>query len=254
MSGQRTVLVTGGGRRIGAGIATSLAERGYHIVIHYNSSSEGAEQIRRSIRDAGGTCDIVAAELTDRAALTSLIDRVRDMVGPVDTLINNASAFALDHLDTLDWELWDRHLAVNLAAPAFLSRDFARQTEVSDGVIINIIDQKVDNLNPDFLSYTISKVGLKGLTQVLAMALAPRIRVCGLSPGLTLISGRQTPESFERAFRSTPLKRGSTIKELVRGVEFIIDTPSYSGQVLTIDGGESLQRRARDVYFDTAEE
>jgi NAD(P)-dependent dehydrogenase (short-subunit alcohol dehydrogenase family) len=251
---KRTVLITGGGRRVGAGIAASLAERGYHIVIHYNASSAGAEQVRNDIRTAGGVCDIVRAELSDRVALAGLIGRVREIAGPVDTLINNASAFALDHLDTLDWELWDKHFAVNLAAPAFLCRDFAKQAEIEDGVIINIIDQKVDNLNPDFLSYTISKFGLKGLTQVLAMALAPRIRVCGISPGLTLISGRQTPESFERAFRSTPLKRGSTIEELARGVGFIIDTPSYSGQILTIDGGESLQRRARDVYFDTSEE
>lgn len=254
MTLKRTVLITGGGRRIGAAIAFCLAGRGDHVIVHYNSSAADAEEVCRKIRDAGGSCDIVACDLTCRAAMTQLIGRVRDIAGPVDTLINNASAFTLDHLDTLDFELWDQHLAVNLTAPAFLSREFSKQHDIEGGVIINIVDQKVDALNPDFLSYTISKVGLKGLTQVLAMALAPRIRVCGVSPGLTLMSNLQTKESFERAYRSMPLKRGSTVEEIARGVTFILDTPSYSGQILTIDGGESFQRRARDVYFDTSEE
>lgn len=245
------VLITGAARRIGAAIARDLAARGWHPVIHYNRSAEDARTLVAEIKAAHGDCDLVQADLAVAAQLERLVPECNERVGRIDCLINNASLFLYDSLETIERDLWDRHLAANLTAPAFLARDFSRQLrDGADGVIINFLDQKIGNLNPDFLSYTISKVGLAGLTQILAMSLAPRIRVCGIAPGVTLISGKQTQTSFEKATSATPLGRSSTLDDLVRGVNFILDTASFSGQVLTIDGGESLTRRRRDVAFD----
>ena len=245
------VLITGAARRIGGAIARDLAARGWHPIIHYNSSAEEAHALAAEIRATGGDCDLIQADLERAEDLERVIPECNARIGRIDCLINNASLFLYDQLETIERPLWDRHLAANLTAPAFLARDFSRQLrEGADGVIINFLDQKIGNLNPDFLSYTISKVGLGGLTQILAMSLAPRIRVCGIAPGVTLISGKQTQASFEKAARATPLGRSSTLDDLVRGVNFILDTTSFSGQVLTIDGGESLTRRRRDVAFD----
>ncbi len=245
------VLITGAARRIGAAIARDLAGRGWHPVIHYNDSADEAQALATEIRARHGHCDLIRADLAVAGQLERVIPECNERVGRIECLINNASLFRYDTLETIERELWDRHLAANLTAPAFLARDFSRQLrEGADGVIINFLDQKIGNLNPDFLSYTISKVGLGGLTQILAMSLAPRIRVCGVAPGVTLISGKQTQASFEKAARATPLGRSSTLEDLVRGVNFILDTPSFSGQVLTIDGGESMTRRRRDVAFD----
>jgi len=245
------VLVTGAARRIGAAIVRDLAARGWHPIIHYNSSGDEALSLAAEIRTAYGACDVVQADLAVAAELERVIPDCNARIGRIDCLINNASLFLYDTLETIERAQWDRHLAANLTAPAFLARDFSRQLgDGVDGVIINFLDQKVGNLNPDFLSYTISKVGLNGLTQILAMSLAPRIRVCGIAPGVTLISGKQTPASFERATRATPLGRSSTLEDLVAAVNFILHTKSLSGQVLTVDGGESLTRRRRDVAFD----
>jgi NAD(P)-dependent dehydrogenase (short-subunit alcohol dehydrogenase family) len=245
------VLITGAARRIGAAIARDLATRGWHPVIHYNSSANEAQALVAEIRAAGGDCDLIQADLERADDVERMIPECNARIGPIDCLINNASLFLYDHLDTIERQLWDRHLAANLTAPAFLARDFSRQLrDGADGVIINFLDQKIGNLNPDFLSYTISKVGLGGLTQILAMSLAPRIRVAGIAPGVTLISGKQTQASFEKSTSVTPLGRSSAPEDLVRGVNFILDTKSFTGQVLTIDGGESLTRRRRDVAFD----
>lgn len=252
MAGQRTALVTGAARRIGAAIARDLAASGWRVVVHYNRSESEARALAADIARAGGSCELVHADLGSRADIEAVFPRALEKVGRIDCLINNAASFQYDTIETLSWPSWDAHMTANLAAPAFLCRDFARQIpETGQGVIINLLDQKVANLNPDFLSYTLSKVGLRGLTETLALGLAPRIRVCGIAPGVTLISGKQTPQSFEKAFRATPLGRSSTLEDIVRAVRFILATPSLTGQVLTLDGGESLAGRPRDVAFQT---
>ncbi|HKF71990.1 MAG TPA: SDR family oxidoreductase [Stellaceae bacterium] len=252
MAGQRTALITGAARRIGAAIARDLARSGWRVVVHYSRSEADAKALASEIERAGGTCYLVRADLASRADLEAIFPRALEKFDRIDCLINNAAAFQYDTIETLSWPSWDAHIVTNLAAPAFLCRDFARQVpKTGAGVIINLIDQKVANLNPDFLSYTVSKVGLRGLTETLALALAPRIRVCGIAPGVTLISGKQTQQSFEKAFRATPLGRSSTIEDIVGAVRFILSTPSITGQVLTLDGGESLAGRPRDVAFQT---
>jgi len=218
--------------------------------VHYNRSEAEAQALAKEIARAGGAAELVQADLTSRAEVEAVFPRALEKVGRIDCLINNAANFQYDTLETLSWDSWDAHMAANLAAPAFLSRDFARQIpQTGAGVIVNLLDQKTGNLNPDFLSYTLSKVGLRGLTETLALGLAPRIRVCGIAPGVTLISGKQTPQSFEKAFKAAPLGRSSTVEDIVRAVRFILATPSLTGQVLTLDGGESLAGRPRDVAF-----
>lgn len=250
MAEPRTALITGAARRIGAAIARDLAASGWRVVVHYSRSEAEATALADEIRRAGGICELVRADLASRTEVEAVVPRALEKVERIDCLINNAAAFQYDTIETLSWSSWDAHISANLAAPAFLCRDFARQVpETGEGVIINLLDQKVANLNPDFLSYTVSKVGLRGLTETLALALAPRIRVCGIAPGVTLISGKQTPQSFEKAFRAPPLGRSSTVEDIVAAVRFILATPSLTGQVLTLDGGESLAGRPRDVAF-----
>ncbi len=246
-----TVLVTGAARRIGATIARALADDGWKVLIHYHRSAPEAEALVAEILATGGQAAAIQADLSQRADIESLIPRCIEAHGPLDCLINNASAFTLDRIETARWESLQDHLVPNLAAPLFLSRDFAAAFGArSGGVIVNMLDQKVANLNPDFLSYTLSKVALHGLTQMLAMAFAPRIRVCGIAPGVTLISGKQTPESFQRAWEATPSGRSSTPEEIAASVRFILETRSYTGQTLFLDAGEILRRRPRDVAFD----
>ena len=246
-------LVTGGGRRIGAAIARALAEDGWDLVVHYNRSGDDAAALAQEITAAGGVCGLLQADLSVQADVDGLIGRCVAAHGPLDCLVNNASNFANDTIATVTWESLQAHLAPNLAAPLLLSRDFAAGFAGREGgCIINLLDQKLANLNPDFLSYTLSKVALSGLTEILAMALSPRIRVCGVAPGLTMISGRQTEASFARAWRDTPLGRSSTPEEIAACVRFILKTPSITGQTIILDGGESLRGRARDISFDPA--
>lgn len=246
------VLVTGAARRVGRAITAALADDGWFVCIHYNRSAGEAETLRDAIRARGGRAEIVPADLESIAETETLVARAAKLCGGLSVLINNASLFDYDDLDSLTAAGWDRQMAVNLRAPALLARDFARLLPPErSGCIINLLDQKLWNLNPDFLSYTVSKVGLHGLTELLAMALAPRVRVCGIAPGLLLPSGKMTQEGFERAHVRTPLGRGPTVPEIVAAVRFILATPAFNGQTLTIDGGESLRPRRKDLQFDS---
>lgn len=249
--GRRTALVTGGARRIGAAIATALAEDGWHVLIHCHRSREDADALAAALRAGGGSCDVLQADLGARADIEALIPRAVDLAGPIDLLVNNAARFQFDDIASVTWDLLQDHLTPNLFAPLLLCRAFAEQAPSGrDACIINLLDQKLRNLNPDFLSYTLGKVALGGLTEMLSMAFAGRIRVYGIAPGLTLISGRQTEQSFRKAWASTPLGRSSTPEEIAACVRFILATPSLVGQTICLDGGESLRRRARDVAFD----
>ena len=236
---------------MGATIARVLAADGWQVIVHYNRSETEAAVVAQDIRRAGGVCDTVRADMTSRADVESLMRRCVDLRGSVHCLINNASVFYYDDIESVSWELLHEHLASNLVAPVILCRDFVRQFSGSaDGCIINLLDQKIANLNPDFLSYTLGKIGLAGLTQTLAMALAGRIRVCGIAPGLALISGKQTQASFEKAWQAPPLHRSTTPDELAACVQYILASPSMTGNTIFLDGGESLAGRARDVAFD----
>lgn len=247
----RTVLITGAARRVGAAISRALAADGWNVIVHYHKSAAAAEQLAKEIGAAGGVCHLLQADLASRADVEAMMDRAAGFHGSVECLINNASTFYYDDIASVSWESLHDHLSSNLIAPVFLCRDFARRSEdPGDRCIINILDQKVTNLNPDFLSYTIGKVGLAGLTTALAMALAGRIRVCGIAPGLALISGNQTEASFQKAWRAPPLRRGTTPDEIATAVRYILASPSMTGSTLFLDGGESVAGRARDVAFD----
>lgn len=248
---QPAVLVTGAARRVGAAISRRLARNGWKVLLHYHRSRTEAEDLAHEISELGGTCHLIEADLSNREELDGLIGRSKEIYGDLACLINNAAIFHYDDIATMTWDSLHQHLDTNLVAPALLCRDFARLTEPrEDRCIINILDQKVSNLNPDFLSYTLSKVALSGLTTTLAMALAGRIRVCAIAPGLALVSGKQTQESFERAWRAPPLGRSTTPDEIATCAEFILTTPSMSGNSIFLDGGESLLGRQRDVAFD----
>jgi NAD(P)-dependent dehydrogenase (short-subunit alcohol dehydrogenase family) len=247
----RTVLITGAARRVGAAIARCLAAEGWNVVAHYNRSAAEADQLAAEIRAAGGVCDLLRADLGIRSDVENLMQRAIALHGPVQCLINNASTFYYDDIATVTWESLHDHLASNLVAPVLLCRDFARLFDgPEDGCVINILDQKIANLNPDFLSYTLGKAGLACLTTTMAMALAGRIRVCGIAPGIALISGKQTEAGFEKAWRASPLGRGTTPDEIAHCVQYILASPSMTGNTIFLDGGESIAGRARDVAFD----
>ena len=248
----KTVLITGAARRVGAGITRALAEAGWDVAVHHRGGADEAAALVAELSGMGVRAAAFQADLNEARERDGLIDRVVARFGGIDALVNNASLFRYDTLSTLTEASWAEHLASNLTAPVFLIRDFARAVEAADGqgVVINILDHKVDSPNPDFFAYTAGKVGLAGLTRTLAMGLAPRIRLCGVSPGLILRSGDQTEAEYEAAWRDTPLGRGASLEDVARTVRFILETPSLTGQNLTIDGGESLIGRGRDVAFD----
>ena len=238
----KRALVTGGAKRIGRSICVGLAKAGLEIAIHYNQSSETVDDITQKLSDTYGVrTAAVDAQLLDEDDTRSLLRRANEALGPIDVLINNASVFEVDSVDTANRAGWDRHMTTNLYAPLALSQEFVRQLPINaTGNIVNIVDQRVLNPTPHFLTYTLSKMGLDSLTKTLARALAPRIRVNAVGPGPTLPSPRQTQEQFEKQWRSVPLKRPVLPEEIAAGVCFILDAPSMTGQTIVIDGGEHL--------------
>ncbi|MEX2452095.1 MAG: SDR family oxidoreductase [Rhodospirillales bacterium] len=237
----RSALITGTGRRIGRAIALALAEDGWAIGAHYNASGEETDSLVDEIRRQGGRAEALKADLSDETDLAGLIGKARSAVGEIGCLINNAAVFEKDTILTADRASWDRHMQVNLRAPFVLTQAFARN--LPDGVcgnVVNIIDQRVWNLTPDFASYTLSKSALWTLTQTAAMALAPTIRVNAIGPGPTLPSVHQTPEQFRRQCEALPLEKGAAPEEIAATVRFILDAPSITGQMIAVDGGQHL--------------
>lgn len=238
----RVALVTGGAKRLGRAIALALAEAGFDLAIHYNSSAGDAEALAGDIARLGRRCVAFQADLMREAEVAALLPRVREALGPVGVLVNNASTFERDEWDDATREGWDRHIEPNLRAPFVLMQDFARALPPeAEGVVVNMLDQRVLSLTPHFVSYTVSKAGLWALTQQMALALAPRIRVNGIGPGPTLPSPRQTMTQFERQCASVPLRRGTTPLEIGAAVVALVALPSVTGQVLALDGGQHLQ-------------
>jgi len=245
-----TVLITGGARRVGAALSRTLAAEGYFVAIHYQHSEAEAHALADDLRAQGGRCGVIRADLNARDAIGSLMARSVETFGPIDALVNNASSYHYDTAMTLDPQAWDENLRTNLEAPLFLAKAFFAASGGRGGAVVNILDFKVTNLNPDFFSYTVAKVALAGATRMMAMAFAGRVRVNGLAPGLTLRSGRQSEEQFERAWRMTPLGYGPTPDELGKAVQFLIETASVNGQVISLDGGAGLRPRRRDISVD----
>ena len=244
-------LVTGAGLRIGRTLAEALAADGFFVFVHYNRSAAGARATVAAITAAGGRAKAVRADLSSARQAEALVGKCRTRGVRLTCLVNNASLFKLDRAPNVKADDFDQHIAINLRAPLLLSQALARQLPAKEtGVIVNVLDQKLVNLNPDFLSYTLSKVGLGGLTTLLAQSFAPRLRVAGIAPGLTLRSGSQTDARFAEQHAANPLGIGVTTADLVRAMRFILQTPSYTGDTLVVDGGEHLTGRPRDIAFD----
>jgi NAD(P)-dependent dehydrogenase (short-subunit alcohol dehydrogenase family) len=243
-------LVTGAGMRIGRALAEALAADGFYVFVHHNRSAPEARETVARIVAAGGKAKAVKADLGSARQAAGLIARCRAKDVALTCLVNSASLFKLDRAPNATAEDFDRHMAINLRAPLLLSQALARQLpEGESGLIVNLLDQKLFNLNPDFLTYTLSKVGLQGLTTLLAQAFAPRLRVAGIAPGLTLRSGSQTDSRFAEQHTRNPLGVGVTPEDLVRALRFVVGTPSYTGDVLIVDSGEHLTGRPRDIAF-----
>ncbi len=253
-SSQGIALVTGAAKRIGRAIAHGLANAGWDVAIHYHHSAADAETLRKEIVELGRRATTIKVDLAQVADVEGLMQRCVEQLGAPTCLVNNASLFEFDEIRSLKSGEWDAMHAANLRAPILLARDFARfLPEGAEGSIINLLDQKIANLNPDFFSYTISKAGLDAATHTLAMALAPRIRVNAVAPGLTLLSGDQTPENFAQAHRMTPLGRAGKLDDIVAAVLFLLNTKSVTGQTIFIDGGQRLMPLDRDVMYSVSE-
>ncbi|HWQ38086.1 MAG TPA: SDR family oxidoreductase [Burkholderiales bacterium] len=247
----RAALVTGAARRIGRAIALGLAEDGWDVAVHYHHSRDEAQALVRALRAQGAHAMAIDCDLGDPKAVLQLVPECARRLGPLSLLVNNASVFEYDDVDAFDVQQWDRHQAVNLRAPIVLARALARQLPPDTvGCVINLLDQKVFNLNPDFLSYTLSKIALEGATRLLALALAPRVRVCGIAPGITLRSGQQTDENFQRAHRLAPLGRSSEPADIVQAVRYAVAAGALTGTTIVVDGGQHLWPSRRDVQFE----
>ncbi|MGB0681605.1 MAG: SDR family oxidoreductase [Magnetovibrionaceae bacterium] len=249
-------LVTGAPKRLGRAIADMLVARGYALALHHRNSDDDAEAFAAEIRAQGGKAHVLRADLGIDAEVTPMIGEAEQALGlPVTVLVNNASLFERDEWDTVTRESWDDHLNANLFAPMLLSQALARALPADRaGVIINLIDQRVWNLTPHFVSYTVSKTGLWSLTQSLAMALAPRIRVAAIGPGPTLPSPRQSQAAFEAQWRATPLERPVDPAEIAAAAAFILDTPSFTGQMIALDSGQHLGWRSAAAGANPADE
>jgi len=236
------VLITGAAVRIGRAVALALAEDGHPIAVHYNRSREAAETTVKELRGRGVAAAAVQADLKDQQSVMDLVPAAAEALGqPMGVLVNNASLFENDLMRNATQESFDDHIAINLRAPLFLSQQFAAGLpEDAKGSIVNLIDMRVWKPLPGFISYTVSKAGLEMLTKTMAMALSPRIRVNAIGPGPVLPNERQSDEQFRKQWQSTALKRGAHPEEIADGVRFLIHSPSVTGQMIAMDGGQHL--------------
>lgn len=242
--GPRTAIVTGGAKRIGAELSRALAADGWHVLIHCNRSLAEAEALAAEL----GHATVVKAELAEPSAANRIMAAL-DALPPPRLLVNNASRFVCDSADDFTVEGWGAHLDVNLRAPALLSQAFAKRVGDGPGLIVNLLDAKLAAPNPDFFSYTVSKFGLAALTELTARAFAPAIRVCGIAPSVTLVSGPQSRDNFESVHKLNALGRGVQVDEIVAALRFIVATPTLTGQTIVLDGGQRFLALPRDVQF-----
>lgn len=258
---EKTALITGGAKRLGRAISKDLARSGYNVIIHYNNSEDDAFSLREELLELGNDVHLIQADLLNEGETISLFDKCKNLTEkPVNLLINNASIFEYDNIKTATLESWDRHHKSNLQVPFFLTQKFAQQAPEpeklesgeleSKSCIINIIDQRVQNLTTDFTTYTLAKSALWTLTRISAKALAPKIRVNAIGPGPTLKAEFQSDSNYRKQRLSTPLNRGSSTFEICSAVKYFADNPSVSGQLICVDGGQNLQAIKKTEEID----
>ena len=251
-------LVTGAGARLGRAMALYLGDRGYDVAVHYNSSSDGADEVVSELKAKGRQAVALQADLLDEAATHDLLPRAAGALGgPITCLVNNASIFEYDNISTATEESWHRHIGSNLRAPFILTQAMAAQglapeTDAQDepvavGLIINMLDQRVRKLTPEFMTYTIGKMGLWALTQTSSQALAPAIRVNAIGPGPTLKGAKQTDEHFARQRSKVILERGANPRDITAALGYFLDAPSVTGQLICTDGGQHLGWKTPDA-------
>lgn len=250
----RCALVTGAGRRLGRATALGLAAAGWDVAVHYHRSVEGAFETVAECQALGVRSAAFSADLADEAAACALVPAVVTQLGQLDAVVNSASLFQHDDVGTFSYAMMERHFRSNTAAPIALAQALhthvlARQAQgetAAEGAVVNMLDQKLWNQNPDFLSYTLSKAALEAATTMLALALAPSVRVVGVAPGLTLTSHMLSDERFAQLHTLSPLGRGSSPEDVVATVRFALENRSITGTTLLVDGGQHLQRFDRD--------
>ncbi|MEJ8561763.1 SDR family oxidoreductase [Yoonia sp. GPGPB17] len=251
-------LVTGAGARLGQAMALYLGQRGYDVAVHYAGSLAGAQDTVAGLEVLGRSGVALQADLLDEDATQALVARATDALGgPLTCLVNNASIFEYDNIDTATRTSWDRHMDSNLRAPFVLTQNFAAQVPdpeaddqgepVAKGLAINMLDQRIHKLTPEFMSYTIAKMGLWAMTRTTAQALAPRVRVNGIGPGPTLQGHRQSKDHFDRQRAATVLKRGANPSDITAALGYFLDAPAVTGQMIAVDGGQHLAWETPDV-------
>jgi NAD(P)-dependent dehydrogenase (short-subunit alcohol dehydrogenase family) len=251
-------LITGAGRRLGRAMALYLAGRGYDIAVHYATSEADAASLVAEITAMGRRAVAVQADLLDEAETETLVPRAaQGLGGPLTVLINNASIFEYDTIHSATRQSWDRHIGSNLRAPFILTQAFAAQAlpavkddmgeAMAPSLIINMLDQRVRKLTPEFMTYTLAKMGLWALTQTTAQALSPAIRVNAIGPGPTMQGARQTPEHFNNQRANTILQRGANLADITAALGYFLDAPAVTGQLLCVDGGQHLGWKTADI-------
>ena len=244
-------LVTGGAKRLGRAIALELASNGFDVAVHYRGSREDALTTVAELQSLGAAAFAFQADLADEAACRALVPAVAAHFKRIDAVVNNASTFEYDSPATFSSAAMDKHWRANTAPAVLLAQALHRHLNgcAEIGCVVNIIDQKLWNPNPDYFSYTLSKAALQAATVMLAQALAPQVRVCGVAPGVTLVSGPMNDTEFAAAHQMTPLKRSSTPEDIARAVRFLIESPAITGTTLLVDGGQHLAAQPRDVLY-----
>ena len=255
---QKRALVTGAGIRLGRAMALTLAGRGFDVAVHYSTSKDGAADTVAEIEALGQKAVAIQTDLLDETAAEDLVGRAADALGgPLNCLINNASIFEYDRLDTATRESWDRHIGSNLRAPFVLTQNFATQAPaptkddagevIANALIVNMVDQRVEKLTPEFMTYTLAKAGLWTLTQTAAQALAPAIRVNAIGPGPTVRGYRQSESHFAKQRASTILERGANPEDVTAALDYFLSAPAVTGQLICVDGGQHLGWKSPDI-------
>ena len=253
-----TALVTGAGARLGRAMALTLADHGHDVAVHYASSAQGAEETAQMIRAKGRQAVTLQADLLDEAATQGLIGRAVEGLGtPLTVLVNNASIFEHDDIHSATRTSWDRHIGSNLRAPFVLTQGFAAQVPdpvaddrgepVAQGLIVNMLDQRIHKLTPEFMTYTLAKTALWTLTRTAAQGLAPRVRVNGIGPGPTLKGARQSEDHFRRQRAATILRRGADPDDICGALAYLLTAKAVTGQMIAVDGGQHLAWQTPDV-------
>lgn len=254
----RRALVTGAGARLGRAMSLELARQGYDVAVHYSASADGADATAQSIREIGQNAITLKADFLNTDDVDTLVARAADALGgPLSVLVNNASIFEYDRLDSATQTSWDRHMSSNLRAPLFLTQSFAAQApeairdesgeSLPQALVVNMLDQRVQKLTPEFMTYSLAKQGLWALTRTAAQALAPHVRVNGIAPGSTMIGARQSQSHFDGQRAASILERGPNPEDIVAALAYLLNAPAVTGQMIAVDGGQHLGWKTPDI-------